>query len=443
MTPLPVVVRPQKERTDLKFTDMNFHPAIQGGIRDMGFTEATPIQEKSIPPALEGRDVLACAMTGSGKTAAFVLPMLQSMADTRERHTRVLILTPTRELASQIHEHIEVLARHTPLRSATVFGGVKPGKQERALKAGVDIVVATPGRLLDLMQYPWADFSRLDFLVLDEGDRMLDMGFLPDVRRILAQLPKKRQTMLFSATLPRPIVQLSRDFLDDPIRIDVERQSKPAVGITQAILPVPEHLKTDLLKEMINRGEVETALVFTRTKHRANRLWQKLDRAGIKCERIHGNRSQPQREKALADFKHGRIRILVATDIAARGIDVEALPHVINFDVPVQAEDYIHRVGRTARAGKIGDALTFASPTEQAKVNAIERAVGHRLERRTIDGFNYKAQAQGRFEVPVRERIAAHRARRSDERTRTASKGRRGTPPPRGRSSNRRSRPSR
>ncbi len=422
---------------------MNFHPAIQRGIQDFGFTQPTPIQRDSIPPALEGRDVLACAMTGSGKTAAFVLPMLQSMADTQGRRTRVLILTPTRELASQIHEHIEILARHTPLESATVFGGVKPAKQERALKAGVDIVVATPGRLLDLMQYPWANFNDLEFLVLDEGDRMLDMGFLPDVRRILAQLPKKRQTMLFSATLPRPIVQLSRDFLDNPARIDVERQSKPAVGITQAIMPVPEHLKTDLLKEMIKRGDVETALVFTRTKHRANRLWQKLDRAGIKCERIHGNRSQPQREKALADFKHGRIRVLVATDIAARGIDIEALPHVINFDVPVQPEDYIHRVGRTARAGKVGDALTFAAPVEQSKVNAIDRAVGHRLERKTLDGFNYKAQAQERFEVPVGERIAAHRAQRANDRARSNAKGRRTTPPPGRRGSNQRSRSAR
>jgi ATP-dependent RNA helicase RhlE len=422
---------------------MNFHPAIERGIRDMGFTEATPIQRDSIPPALEGRDVLACAMTGSGKTAAFVLPMLQSMADTRGRRTRVLILTPTRELASQIHEHIEVLARHTPLKSATVFGGVKPAKQERALRAGVDIVVATPGRLLDLMQHPWANFDDLEFLVLDEGDRMLDMGFLPDVRRILAQLPSQRQTMLFSATLPKPIVQLSRDFLDNPVRIDVERQSKPATGITQAILPVPEHLKTDLLKEMLNRGDVETALVFTRTKHRANRLWQKLSRAGIECERIHGNRSQPQREKALADFKHGRIKVLVATDIAARGIDVEALPHVINFDVPVQPEDYIHRVGRTARAGMVGDALTFASPAERSKVSAIERAVAKRLPRRELDGFDYGAKAQGRFEVPVGERIAAHRTRRVDERARTRGRNRPNGPPPGRRSSRRGTRPAR
>jgi ATP-dependent RNA helicase RhlE len=425
----------------LTFEEMNLHPAIKRGIRDLGFTEPTPIQRDSIPPALDGRDVIACAMTGSGKTAAFAIPLLQQMADTRCGRTRVLVLTPTRELASQIHEHIEALARHTPVRSATVFGGVKPGKQERALKAGVDVIVATPGRLLDHMQHPWAQFRDLEFLIIDEADRMLDMGFLPDVKRILARLPRQRQTMLFSATMPRPIVELSRSLLHDPVRIDVERRSKPATGITQAILPVPEHLKTDLLKTLLGGGEVDTALVFTRTKHRANRLWQKLSKAGISCERIHGNRSQPQREKALAAFKHGRIRVLVATDIAARGIDVEALPHVINFDVPVQAEDYIHRVGRTARAGRVGEALTFSSPAEKDKLRSIESAVGRRLDRREVAGFNYEAQAQGRFEVPVGERVAAHRARRAEERARPASQGRRATPPPGRRSRNRRSRP--
>ena len=422
---------------------LNLHPAIMRGIEDLGFTEPTEIQRNAVPPALEGRDVLACAMTGSGKTAAFVLPILQHMADSRGGRTRALIVTPTRELASQIHEHIEDLARHTPVKSATVFGGVKPGKQEKALRAGVDIIVATPGRLLDLMQNPWARFEHLEFLVLDEADRMLDMGFLPDVRRILAQLPKKRQTMLFSATLPQPIVKLSRDLLEDPVRIDVERRSAPATGITQAILPVPEQLKAELLKEMIQSGDIETALIFTRTKHRANRLAQKLERAGIACDKIHGNRSQPQREAALAGFKNGRVKVLVATDIAARGIDVAALPHVINFDVPVVPDDYIHRVGRTARAGQVGDAFTFASPAERPLVAAIERAVGRKIERRTIDGFNYNAKPEGRLEIPVRERIAAHRAQRSNERARTRANAQRRKPPAGRRSSNRTARASR
>jgi ATP-dependent RNA helicase RhlE len=425
------------------FSEFEFHPAINRGINDMGFSEATPIQKNAMPPALEGRDVLACAMTGSGKTAAFVLPILQHMAGSPCGRTRALILTPTRELASQIHEHIEALARHTPVKSATVFGGVKPGKQEQALRSGVDIVVATPGRLLDLMQNPWARFEHLEFLVLDEADRMLDMGFLPDIRRILARLPKKRQTMLFSATLPAPIVTLSKDLLKDPVRIDVERRSEPATGVTQAILPVPELLKANLLQEMLKRGDVETALVFTRTKHRANRLFQKLERAGFAVERIHGNRSQPQREAALAGFKTGRIKVLVATDIAARGIDVEALPHVINFDVPVAPEDYIHRVGRTARAGLVGDALTFASPAEQPLVNAIERAVGRRINRRTVDGFDYNAKPEGRLEIPVGERIAAHRARRADERARGNGKAQRRNRPAGARSSNRNARATR
>ena len=427
----------------MHFSDFELHPAIQRGIKDLGFTEPTPIQRDAIPPAAAGRDVLACAMTGSGKTAAFVLPILQRLADTRSGRTRVLVLTPTRELASQIHEHIEALARHTPVKSATVFGGVKPGKQEQALRSGVDIVVATPGRLLDHMQHPFARFEHLEFLVIDEADRMLDMGFLPDVKRILARLPRERQTMMFSATLPQPIVQLSRDLLKDPVRIDVERRSEPATGITQAILPVPEQLKANLLQEMLRRGEVENALVFTRTKHRANRLAEKLIRAGISCDRIHGNRSQPQRQAALAAFKHGRIKVLVATDIAARGIDVEALPHVINFDVPVVPDDYIHRVGRTARAGKIGDALTFASPAEQPLVKAIERAVGRPLDRRRIEGFDYGAKPEGRLEIPIGERLAAHRAKRSEERARTKVRSERARTPQTRRTSNRRERATR
>lgn len=400
------------------FDQIPLDPALRRGIADLGFTEPTAIQTRAIPPALEGRDVLACAMTGSGKTAAFALPILQRLARGEGRGTRALILTPTRELAAQIHDHLEALGRHTPIGSATVFGGVKPAPQERALRAGVDVVVATPGRLLDLMQQPWVRFDRLEVLVLDEADRMLDMGFLPDVRRVLAQLPRRRQTMLFSATMPGPIVQLSRDLLTDPARIDIDRPSAPATGVEQAVLPVPEKLKRNLLLELLGRGDIETALVFTRTKHRANRLHQFLEKAGVASDRIHGNRSQPQREAALAGFKSGRIKVLVATDIAARGIDISELPHVVNFDVPGQAEDYIHRVGRTARASATGTALTFVTPEDHRELAAIERAVGRGIRKLRLDGFDYHANPQERFEVPIGERIAEIRARKRDERER-------------------------
>jgi ATP-dependent RNA helicase RhlE len=406
----------------MKFSELKLDPALQRGVADMGFVEPTAIQQKAIPPALSGRDVLGCAMTGSGKTAAFVLPILQRLLNRPGRGTRALVLTPTRELAAQIHEHLVAMARHTPLRSVTVFGGVKPAPQERAIRAGVEIVIATPGRLLDHMRQPWARFEHLEYLVLDEADRMLDMGFLPDVNRILSMLPSRKQTMLFSATMPRPIVKLSRDLLSQPIRLDVERRAAPATGIRQAILPVPDKLKPQLLLEMIRQGEVKTALVFTRTKHRANRLAEYLAHAGIACDRIHGNRSQPQREAALAGFKTGKLRVLVATDIAARGIDVEALPHVVNFDVPAQPEDYIHRVGRTARARATGDALTLVSPAESREIAAIERTVGCKLERRWLAGFDYKAQPKARFEIPIGERIAAIRARRAEERARSRAK---------------------
>jgi ATP-dependent RNA helicase RhlE len=409
----------------MHFNELTLDPALLRAIADQGFTEPTPIQAKAIPPALAGRDVLACAMTGSGKTAAFALPVLQRLAAGKHGGTRALILTPTRELASQVHEHLTALARHVDIRAITVFGGVKPAPQERALKAGVDVVVATPGRLLDHMNQPWMRFDRLEILILDEADRMLDMGFLPDVRRILARLPSQRQTMLFSATMPRPIVELSRNMLHDPVRLDIERPSAPATGVTQTVLPVAENLKPQLLLELLRRDHVQTALVFTRTKHRANRLADYLVGAGVACDRIHGNRSQPQREKALSDFKNGRLRVLVATDIAARGIDVEALPHVVNFDVPVQAEDYIHRVGRTARAQMTGDALTFASPAERSELAAIERAVGHRINRRELDGFDYNAKPRERFEIPIGERIAQIRARKAEERARARVKAER------------------
>jgi ATP-dependent RNA helicase RhlE len=403
----------------MSFAEFRLDPALLRGISDLGFTDPTPIQRAALPEALAGRDILAAAMTGSGKTAAFVLPILQRLAARPDRATRALVLTPTRELAAQVHEHLRTLGRHTRTTSVAVFGGVSAGPQERALRAGVDVVVATPGRLLDHMGKPWTRFDRLEILILDEADRMLDMGFLPSVRRILSRLPRQRQTMLFSATLPEPIVKLSREMMVNPLRINIERRSAPATGITHAVLPVPEKLKPMLLLEMLRRDEVGTALVFTRTKHRANRLAKYLDGAGISCERIHGNRSQAQREAALAAFKSGRLRILVATDLASRGIDVQDLPHVINFDVPAQTDDYIHRVGRTARAQATGNAVTFASPEDEPAISAIERAVGRRIERRKLDGFDYAVQPEGRLEIPLAERLAAMRAQRAGARTRT------------------------
>jgi ATP-dependent RNA helicase RhlE len=428
----PAIRSPAEEGRfqNMSFHDFDLHPALARAVGDLGFTEATPIQRKALPPGLAGRDVLACAMTGSGKTAAFLLPILQRLAGGngnghRAAGTRALVLTPTRELAAQVHQHLVELGRHVSVRSATVFGGVGQNPQERALRAGVDVVVATPGRLLDLMGQGHARFDGIEVLVLDEADRMLDMGFLPDVQRIVDALPRARQTMLFSATLPPPIVQLARRLLDDPARLDVERPAAPATGVTQEVMPVPQNAKPRLLIELLRRGEIETALVFTRTKHRANRLAEKLEKAGVAAARIHGNRSQSQRELALADFKAGRLAVLVATDIASRGIDIEALPHVVNFDVPGQPEDYIHRVGRTARARQTGHAVTFAAPDEAGELAAIERAVGKRLPRRRLEGFDYEAATGERFEIPVGERIAEIRARKAEDRARARAKAER------------------
>jgi ATP-dependent RNA helicase RhlE len=375
----------------MRFTDFNLDPTLLQGVAHLGFEEPTPIQQAALPPALAGQDVLAAAMTGSGKTAAFALPILQRLLSRPGKGVRALVLTPTRELAAQVLEHLSALGRSSGVTATAVFGGVGPNPQIRALRGGVNVVVATPGRLLDHIGAGHVRFENLEVLVLDEADRMLDMGFLPDVRRILAKLPTKRQTMLFSATLPAPIVELSRQMLVTPARIGIERKAAPATGITHAVLPVPERRKRDLLVEVIRRDDIDMALVFTRTKHRANRLAKFLDEAGITCDRIHGNRSQPQRESALTAFRSGKLQVLVATDIASRGIDVRELPHVINFDVPVQPDDYIHRVGRTARAEHTGRALTLVSPEEEGALLAIERAVGTRLQRHRIPGFDYAA----------------------------------------------------
>jgi ATP-dependent RNA helicase RhlE len=397
----------------MSFSSFNLHPSLLRGVADLGFTVPTPIQLDAMPPALDGRDVLACAMTGSGKTAAFALPILNRLLGQKRGVTRALVLAPTRELAAQIVEHFNDLGRHTDIRAAAIYGGVGMGPQERALRTGVDVIVACPGRLLDHFRQSYARLAGLEILVLDEADRMLDMGFLPDIRRVLKHLPPVSQTLFFSATLPAPIRELSRQMLRNPASLNVERPSAPATGVSQAIYPVRQEVKSALLVELLRGDGIKSAIVFTRTKHRANRLAQYLERQGVACERVHGNRSQGQRTAALEGFKDGRFRVLVATDIAARGIDVEGLSHVINFDVPHVPDDYIHRVGRTARAGATGEALTFVSPEEVNELRAIERAVAKVLPRRTVEGFDYQARPVERFEIPVAERLAAMRSQKA------------------------------
>jgi len=400
------------------FSALGLHPDLLKGIRELGFIRPTPIQEEAIPPALQGRDLLACAQTGSGKTAAFLLPILHRLIGRPRRITRALVLTPTRELAAQILEDFNALAVHTALTGAAVYGGVGMGPQEHAFRTGVDVIVATPGRLLDHMRAPYAKLDALEYLVLDEADRMLDMGFLPDIRRILRHIPSQRQTLFFSATMPAPIATLASEMLKKAVTISLQRKAAPAAGITQAAYPVSQDLKAALLLELLRRQILGQALVFTRTKHRANRLADFLAQQGVRAERIHGNRSQNQRTQALAGFKNGRYPVLVATDIAARGIDVEALSHVVNFDVPAEPDSYIHRVGRTGRAEMTGEAFTFVAPQEEGDWRAIERAIGRSLPRVTLPDFNYQARAARPLEVPHAQRIAEIRARKAEERAR-------------------------
>jgi ATP-dependent RNA helicase RhlE len=413
----------------LPFTSFGLHPDLLKGIRDLGFTRPTPIQADAIPAAMSGRDLLACAQTGSGKTVAFLLPMVHRLLETPKRPaTRALILTPTRELAAQVLEDFRGLTRHTPVSGAAGFGGVGMGPQEQAFRRGVQVIVATPGRLLDHLSRPYAKLDGVEHLVLDEADRMLDMGFLPDIKRILGRIPRERQTLFFSATMPAEIARLAGEMLKNPVTIALQRQAAPAAGITQAAYPVPQHLKAALLVELLKRGEMPQALVFTRTKHRANRLAEHLAGSGIPAERIHGNRSQGQRTQALAGFKNGRYTVLVATDLASRGIDIDALSHVVNFDVPAASEDYIHRVGRTGRAELTGEAFTFVAPDEEGDLRAIERAVRTALPRVTVPEFDYRASAP-QLEVSRGQRIAEIRQRKAEERERTKAKGSRRVSP--------------
>jgi len=400
------------------FTQLKLNPALIKAIKQLGFVRPTPIQAEAIPPVLQGRDVIASAQTGSGKTAAFLLPIINRLIDRPRRTTKALVLVPTRELAAQILEDFNALSVHTPVTGAAVYGGVGMGSQEHAFRSGVDIIIATPGRLIDHMRSAYARLNQIEHLVLDEADRMLDMGFLPEIRRIIAKLPSRRQTLLFSATMPPPIAVLAGEMLRAPVSIQTQRQAAPASGITQAIYPVPQDLKSALIVHLLRRKTMTQALIFTRTKHRANRLADYLVKAGIRAERIHGNRSQSQRTAALAGFKSGTFPVLVATDIAARGIDVDELGHVVNFDVPQVPDGYIHRVGRTGRAEATGEAFTFVSPEEENDLRAIERAIGKRLPRVMVPDSDYTSRPKQKLEIPFGQRIAEIRARKRGDRAR-------------------------
>ncbi len=376
----------------LKFDQFKLHPSLMRGIRDQGYDNPTPIQAQAIPTALEGRDLIACAPTGTGKTVAFLLPTLQRLLDGPPRRTRALILTPTRELAIQVNDHLSPLVRHTPLHGTAVYGGVPLGPQQRALRSGASVVTATPGRLLDHIRRGSVDLSRVEVLVLDEADRMLDMGFLPEIRRILDYLPTERQTLLYSATMPQEIVRLAASVLRDPVRLEVGPGTVPAARITQTLCPVPEHLKTPLLEVLLGEASVESALVFTRTKRRAERLTRQLAKAGVSVTQIHGDCSQGRRVAALEGFRAGRYRVLVATDVAGRGIDVDGISHVINYDLPETAETYVHRAGRTARVEAAGHAISLVTPADERAARTIERAIGQTIERRRLGHFDYSVE---------------------------------------------------
>ena len=405
----------------MPFRSLGLDPNILKAVQEAGYTEPTPIQSAAIPLVLEGTDLIGIAQTGTGKTAAFTLPILTKLAALlaggARGGTRALVLAPTRELVVQIEENVRAYGKHVPLRMATVFGGVGERPQIEALRSGADLVVATPGRLLDLMGGRYADFSQLAFLVLDEADRMLDMGFLPSIRRIVKALPTRRQTLLFSASLSKEIEGLTTEFLRSPKTVQIGRRANPAETVTQLVYEVPKHLKTSLLAHLLQDSQLDTVLVFTRTKHGADKVARKLESSGIKTGTLHSNRSQNQRLRALKEFKSGEVRVLVATDIAARGIDVEGISHVVNFDFPMHSEDYVHRIGRTGRAKAVGDAISFISPEDQSALRALERFIGRGIVRKRAEGFDYNASAPANTGEDRERRYVDPRSRNSGGRS--------------------------
>ncbi|GBE32963.1 ATP-dependent RNA helicase RhlE [bacterium BMS3Bbin05] len=388
------------KKENMDFSAFNLHPRVAAGVTAQGYVNPTPIQAQAIPKVMNGRDVMGLAQTGTGKTAAFVLPMLHRLVQGKQGRVRGLIVAPTRELAEQTHETVRSLGRKTRIRSVTVYGGVGVRGQEVKLRQGADIVVACPGRLLDLIGRGAVDLSRLEVLVLDEADHMFDMGFLPDIRRILGHLPRKRQTLLFSATMSGEIRRLAEEVLHDPVTVRVG-VSAPAATVSHALYPVEPHLKTALLLDLLRKTDTESVLVFTRTKHRARRLGEQLAKSGYAAASLQGNLSQSRRQAALDGFRKGTYRILVATDIAARGIDVTRVSHVINYDIPNTTDAYIHRIGRTGRVARTGDAFTLVSHEDREMVRAIERILHGRIDRRTLDDFDYGVRPARKGKSPA------------------------------------------
>ncbi len=378
----------------MPFRALGLEARVLKAVQEAGYTEPTPIQLSAIPLVAAGHDLIGIAQTGTGKTAAFSLPILTRLAGEPGRGTRVLVLAPTRELAAQIEEDVRAYGKHLGVRVASVFGGVGEHAQIQALRSGAPIIIGTPGRLLDLMGRGCANFAGLQFLVLDEADRMLDMGFLPDIRRIIRALPQKRQTLMFSATLSKEIEGLTREFQHAAKLVQIGRRASPAETVTQVVYEVPKHLKPALLLHLLGDPGMDMVLVFSRMKHGADRVARQLERHGVKTATLHSNRSQNQRLRALKDFKCGAVRVLVATDIAARGIDVDGISHVVNFDFPMHPEDYVHRIGRTGRAHAVGDAISFVTPEDHGALRSLERFIGRGIVRKRAEGFNYGGGAE-------------------------------------------------
>ena len=392
----------------MSFDSFSLHPRILSNIAALGYKTPTPIQAQSIPPILSGQDVMGLAQTGTGKTAAFMLPIIQRLIDGPRACVRALVVAPTRELAQQIHDAIGELCQGTGLRSVTLYGGVNIKSQIKSMAQGVEIIVACPGRLLDHLEQKTVNLSKVEVLVLDEADQMFDMGFLPSIRRILRQLPKKRQTLLFSATMPGAINELARDVLNQPVTVKIGHVA-PATSVKQVLFPIAQNLKNHLLIKILQKTAIESVLVFTRTKHRAKQLAQKLQQAGFRATSLQGNLSQNRRQIAMNGFRDGSLQILVATDIASRGIDVTSISHVVNYDMPDTVEAYIHRIGRTGRAAKVGEAYTLITQEDGAQVRNIERVLGNKLEQRKLEDFDYDtappaAPARKLFDASARRR---------------------------------------